>query len=976
MFQKAQGTGNIQISIESSQNITVMVNGQATIELRSPLFPKPLPGKAREIDLMKAAHAVTTVSGGRESMLKEFVQWCSSERKVSIRTLIGPGGAGKTRFAFELYRYLGRQPDWDVFFLNFLRRETKGVNLWDRAKRKNTLFIADYASDFAGQLGDLLPALAYAPPDDRQLRVLLLARTADWSYGWLSTLRSGRMGGELEHLFDPVDPMMLSQLTPAECHKIFGDMLVRLAELLNTIAPSPPPVEAFESEEVKVRLADPLTLMMAASAAAHSGNANALVLSRSELALNIAKNVVADRMRGAVPDHNSLFLHMAAYATLCGGMSREEILQALAAESTATGLGQVADPELFVNALQGWLPGESTWIGKIEPDIVGEAFLLGDRSASFLSDADAVIMRAAKRKPSVVINMLVRTAQDFSLSADHREEPLRWLEQLIKAGVAKDNAELLFDLHLAMPKSTTVLRGSALHICEELFPRLQDVLTQSPEKEYSTASLLTPLLITLTALQVNSGYWIEAVANARTAVAASRGLVARREDGSLPLLAISLGNLSAIQAKLGQRNDALANGLEAVEIERELVRQDRIQYLPDLAVAILNLSVMRRESGDTDDALAYALEATKICDELVRLDPEKYRSLLATSINHLSVSQLAMDQRNEALANAMKYVELCHDMIQRNRDATLPDLARALMNLSVVQGEMDQKDNALANAEKAVDIEHEIAEFNSVFLPDLANSLKNLASRQHELGQRDEALANAKKAVEIWRKLVRITRPAFIQDLATSLNLVAILQSETGKGILAIATAEEGVHLVQQLLDLDRPAFLPDAAGSFQNLTRFLMEGDDSDRALAKAREAVDLWRELAQQNQDKYLPDLGMSLNVLAGLQKGIDALATWEEAIVIWGTLCKSDLTGLGVHFSRALSSYGSRLVALNRLPEAAHYLAESLRTILPYVAADPGRFLQVGRIIRSNYLFVLNTANLAPDAILMQEGERILG
>jgi hypothetical protein len=61
--------------------------------------------------------------------------------------------------------------------------------------------------------------------------------------------------------------------------------------------------------------------MMAALVALDSGTASALTLNRTRLAYEVSQKLVADRMREAVESHKELFLHMATYATLCGGLA-------------------------------------------------------------------------------------------------------------------------------------------------------------------------------------------------------------------------------------------------------------------------------------------------------------------------------------------------------------------------------------------------------------------------------------------------------------------------------------------------------------------------------------------------------------------------------------------------------------------------------------------------------------------------------
>ena len=82
---------------------------------------------------------------------------------------------------------------------------------------------------------------------------------------------------------------------------------------------------------------------------------------------------------------------MAAFATLCGGLTYDEACAALESEADATKLGRVGDPENFLKKLQAWLPPvakpeQTDWIGSIQPDVVGEAFVLGSKAASNLPD--------------------------------------------------------------------------------------------------------------------------------------------------------------------------------------------------------------------------------------------------------------------------------------------------------------------------------------------------------------------------------------------------------------------------------------------------------------------------------------------------------------------------------------------------------------------------------------------------------------
>lgn len=570
MSQSARGSAITQISVAASKNVNISINGQLAVQLLVPGYPRPLPTENRhEIDLLKAAHAQIPFTG-RQAILDDFLEWCSHDPALSMRTLIGRGGAGKTRFAYELYARVRKQPGWSAYFLRFLKNEAKEADLWREIKSKNALIIADYASDGARPLADLLRPLADAAPAGRKIRVLLLARTASWEQGWLASLSSGRTGEDVDRYFHPREPMELPQFTPEERRLIFQQTMALAAEYMNRPAPLELPLEEFARKDVAERLADPLTLMMAALMTLESGNASVLLLNRTHLVYEVAQKLVADRMKEAVEEHKELFLHMAAYATLCGGLEQEEALTVLDRESVETHLGKVADAKAFLDKLQAWLPGEKTktWIGAIEPDIVGEAFILGR-----LRKADATILRAAVDRAAPVIQTLVRMAQDFSFSeTEERLEPLDWLTKLIERGEADNNLGLLFDLSKALPDSSVVLRKIGLQISTTLCTRLR-VLFGSTDAEISEARLSS--------------------------------------------FAASLNNLAIRQSEAGQREAALATAEEAADIYRELAGRNRDVFLSDLAMSLNTLAIRQSAAGQREAALATATEAAGLFRELV-----------------------------------------------------------------------------------------------------------------------------------------------------------------------------------------------------------------------------------------------------------------------------------------------------------------------------------------------------------------------
>lgn len=795
MRQSARGSAINQVSVAASKNVNISINGQLAVQLLAPVYPRPLPTENRqEIDLLKTAHAQIPFTG-RQALLDDFLEWCSHDRPVSMRTLVGQGGAGKTRFAYELYARLRKQSGWGAYFLRFLKNEAKEADLWREVKSKNALIIADYASDGAQPLADLLRPLSDSAPAGRKIRVLLLARTASWEQGWLAGLSSGRTGEDVDRHFHPRDPIELPQFTPQERQAVFHQTMALAAEYMGKPAADLQSTE-FERKEVAERLADPLTLMMAALMALESGNASALSLNRTRLAYEVSQKLVANRMKEAVEDHKELFLHMAAYATLCGGLEQEEALRVLDNESAQTHLGRVADAKPFLDKLQAWLPGEKTktWIGVIEPDIVGEALVL-DR----LRNAEATVLRAAENRAAPVVQTLVRIAQDFSFSeTEERLEPLIWLTKLIERGEADDNLRLLLDLSNALPASSVVLRKIGLQISTTLCTRLR-MLFEPMNVEISAEkqSLFAGLLNTLAHRQSAAGQREAALGTAEEVTGLYRKLTAFNRAFFLEPLAASLNNLAMMQSDTGQREGALTTAGEASSLYRELAAQNRDAFLPGLAESLNTLVRAQSEAGQGNAALATAEETVNLRRELVSRNREEFLPSLSDSLLSLANVQSADGQTEAALATAEKAVGLYRELAARNRDAFLPALATSLNNLVAMQGDAGRSEEALATAEEAVRLRRElVARNHDAFLADLSSSLVNLANAQSKAGQPRAALAIADEATSVSQQLVAHNPLAFANRLAQALGTRGRILNLLDRPLEASEAFAEGIRSV------------------------------------------------------------------------------------------------------------------------------------------------------------------------------------
>jgi hypothetical protein len=158
-----------------------------------------------------------------------------------------------------------------------------------------------------------------------------------------------------------------------------------------------------------------------------------LALSRTDLAYTIADREInrietVARERKLSPRFLS---HMAAYVTLCQGLERTVVEEAVEEEKTAEKHYSAGDPPDIAEALLAALPNEQNAVNPIQPDMIGEAVLLRVLHAHPQEKQDACILRAFGHVGGRAAAVM-RTAQDYSFAGD--PAPLAWLDGLAREG--------------------------------------------------------------------------------------------------------------------------------------------------------------------------------------------------------------------------------------------------------------------------------------------------------------------------------------------------------------------------------------------------------------------------------------------------------------------------------------------------------------------------------------------------------------
>jgi len=405
------------IQVHGDNNI---IGVSPSLKLIRPLRERPSQASASADEaalLMPREEATEFV--GRQGLLDEFITWATTTdpgRPVSVRVLTGGAGTGKTRFAMELCRALEQTQgaSWQAGFVRDreTRRFLSQTNLSDWGWQAPTLAVFDYAMTLTDVLPAWMAELADVQDSPRPLRILLLERHADPEAGWLKQVFPG--GYSLTGRMLDGRPMCLPGLGDPDIQLgIMQAMLKRLGSTVTLPADTP----AFRDHLATTDWAGaPLYLMMAAMVMHRQGGVgHVLSLRRTDLAKTVAEHEHSrlTRASNGNPSRQRFLSHMAALATLCGGLDGGTLLELIRQEKHALGHEELGN-DAVAHSLKQLLPDGKDGVAHILPDIIGEAFLfehLGHGQAQASTEA---VLRAFPKAPDMVAAVLIRCVQDLA----------------------------------------------------------------------------------------------------------------------------------------------------------------------------------------------------------------------------------------------------------------------------------------------------------------------------------------------------------------------------------------------------------------------------------------------------------------------------------------------------------------------------------------------------------------------------------
>lgn len=803
----------------------------------------PAPGNPMAL-LTPASRSIPLL--GRQAELDDLNHFVQSAAHVAARVVVAGGGAGKTRLALEMCDRL-RGQGWHAGFATHpeLKRFQSQQNAAQWGWSKPTLVVIDYASAVSGWLSEWFAELVQNPMTDRPpLRFLLLERSASAEWGWMHHVFGvGEYGAEARTaLLDPREPVPLQSLPMPSRLEVLNACLKalphsRVAELLST----------DETLQEKLRThrwaGDALYLMMAALQMAESGNTGALDLNRTDLALYVAGH--EDHRLSAAADgatlSRPLMRHLAVCAVLSNGTTQDAFVAFAAQEIPVAGWEPSVGAQAMAHALQRCLNPAGGSIGTIQPDLIGEAFIvktLWDLYGGQPAAQDQLMRRCHQHFGDAVVATLVRCAEDFEgIGSDTRPvpsaphgSPLRWLQALEES--VWDHEDLLGRFDTQIPDQTVVLRPLKFRVAKQ-----------------------------------------------RVA------LMRSGEDVSLDHRWNRWNQLAIASGDLGEMESALQAADIALDIARQMADHATVSSAKEIATAVVATSLNNRANwlshfGRDDAALRDASAALSLWRWLARERPEIYLPDLAMSLGNRANRLSALGSRVEALQDVGAAIDLFRQFTQVRPDVYLPKYAALLNNRATMFSELTCHEDALRDADKATTLYRLLAQARrEVFLPDLAMALCNRARAHSDLAQGEYALRDADEGVDLRRQLVQARPESFLPDLAMSLNNRATVLRDLARKEDALRDANEAVDLHRQLAQRHSDAYIPKLAMSLTNRAAILGDRGDREHAERDISEAIDLRRPLAESLPEVYGPDLARSLMLRVALNAG-DALGDAADA------------------------------------------------------------------------------------------------
>jgi len=801
-------------------------------------------------------------------------RWQQSARPIAVQTLVGRAGTGKTRLAAEfIAQAAALDPGvWDAGFVGGLdwpwlpTIAAPTGPLWQRP----TLLLVDDAAVEVQHLRLLLrAALSQQGKACPPLRILLLARQANPDQGWLRYLQE-----DVAALFDPPDPFQLPQL-PRPCRQpLWEAARWAVARAGSTGLEAVKPTEERVPGDDEIACADTTRLILAATLAAATGISPraSLQQSRIELAFALA-DLELDRLAGFAPsydpDGRQWMAHLAACATVVGGLSANALAALAEDEQRALHWQNAAIPPVLADRLSRAFPNHGGGGVRVAHELIGGALVLRVLGRQGLGEAGGrVLQRLARRWPWAVATFLTRLASDFA--GPGHPEALEWLG-LVLDTTEKPQIGWLLEAERVLPIGLPGIRALTAQLSGRLIEALQRLVPGVGSRVL--AAELARLLGRLSWRLSDSGRREAALERAQQAEALCQELAKAQPAEHRADWASAVEVLACRLSDLGQCEEAVAIARQAEATHAALAAKTEDPLVPEPSgedrTRSSKFELQEVENRSPTNASAAIGVAHRTAPVGLRAGWARSLQVTATVLER----SLRFDEAREKAAKA---AEVYRQLAADNPETFLPDLAATQSRLAVLLA-------ASGRTAEALEMKREAEKTCRACRPSCpdwtsavcAASLGALAERFGRSGLREESLACANQALGAWRALRESQPAAFLPDLGRALHRLALQLREFGRDAEALAHFAEAERVFIQLARVDPGSFLSGLAVTMLDRASALAKVGRWMEALETVKEAETMLRSMAEAQPDVFLPVWAKALAVEGACYRSLPHLA-----------------------------------------------------------------------------------------------------
>jgi hypothetical protein len=900
---------------------------------------------------------------GREDQIAKLLAWLDGPEPASFYVIAGGAGDGKTRLGFQLLERLANQRSqvWCAGWLGSRRAEDALRNERFRKWRgtQPTLIIIDYAASFTEILRDnvvreLAEEQISAAQDLPPLRILLLEREADENRGWYNALRREARDRAPDLFPNPV--LRLPQLGNEQRRLLFANVLDSAYNLAARQKDAARPV--IEVPEAGRFSGDnfrhPLAVCMAALVAYQRGNLTSLDLNRLDLAREIANHEYGrvERVARTAGKPPFLLLHMAAYITCTGGLTEDQLRNACREERMNTEPDSPwSVPELQAAITTLVLPPEDNRFAAepIQPDIVGEAFIVRVLRHDVAHIPAETLQRAFAMRPRNTTRTLVRMIQDFAplpggpAGTVEAEADKNWALSLMTALLPAKGVGIRDEDFWEVAESLAMNTTEMSEVYRDFYRAVHT--SRGSDDEVGVEALAQDCFFSVTLGDlVPACEGLTRVTNARRAMAGT-------DRARIANLANSLWMLSDCQDRLKLHKEALESAAESSRLLLDLAKE--MPASMDLECMISNalnkLAVIQVQMGQDEAAIESGAEALRLRRKLFLADQDRFRAVLAESLKEQAERQRRAGDYNQAAALIEEAIVLLRGLAEANPDSHLHSFSDALITQGRIQRDLDHAEAALANVTEGVKYVEALVKATHgkqrlQLLRDLANALDDQAGLQRAVGDNPGCLRTLTTAIEHWRELLRADEPA-LRDLAISLSNQYRIQREIGKGVDAMKSIGEAVEHFRALEQSNPGTYIADLVRALNNQARIQFDLRLLPGGRESLAEAIGYCDNAAPGERDALILDRAGAISSLAACQHYSGqpelALVSGQEAIACYRAAGEILPDFATADFARALSNQALYQLAFGRRNEAIELAWDAMWQYNKIAPINPEKF-----------------------------------